>query len=152
MLSCQHWRLVSPYVRSMMSRSLAIPSQWREVQHSNCQEYNEIAVGGCCRNEKLQQYLENDRRVLRFQTFWDENGKYGSRKFPGQTFALLFLAGFANIPCVGSQSSRNHFSCNRGCDLSGNCNDQKDTPCPLSGFHQARNEAAKVLHFALLFG
>lgn len=46
-------------------------------------EYNEIAVGGCCRNEKLQQYLENDRRVLRFHTFWDESGKYGSRKFPG---------------------------------------------------------------------
>ena len=25
--------------------------------------YNEIAVGGCCRNEKLQQYLENDRKA-----------------------------------------------------------------------------------------
>ena len=42
--------------------------------------YNEIAVGGCCRNEKLQQYLENDRKVLRFNTFWDDHTKYGSRK------------------------------------------------------------------------
>lgn len=53
----------------------------RRAKLQEAKEYNEIAVGGCCRNEKLQQYLENDRRVLRFQTFWDENGKYGSRKY-----------------------------------------------------------------------
>jgi len=53
----------------------------RRAVLQEAKEYNEIAVGGCCRNEKLQQYLENDRRVLRFHTFWDESGKYGSRKY-----------------------------------------------------------------------
>lgn len=115
MLTCQHWRVLSPYdVRSMMSpisHSVAVvggPAHrpkhcllflqlvWFTVKaqekqgRAPRQEYNEIAVGGCCRNEKLQQYLENDRRVLRFQTFWDENGKYGSRKFPGQIFAPVY--------------------------------------------------------------
>ncbi|CAK9046383.1 unnamed protein product [Durusdinium trenchii] len=53
----------------------------RRAVLQEAKEYNEIAVGGCCRNEKLQQYLENDRKVLRFHTFWDESGKYGSRKY-----------------------------------------------------------------------
>ena len=29
----------------------------------------------------FKRYLENDRKVLRFYTFWDESGKYGSRKY-----------------------------------------------------------------------
>jgi len=53
----------------------------RRAALQEAKAYNEIAVGGCCRNEKLQQYLENDRRVLRFNTFWDDHTKYGSRKY-----------------------------------------------------------------------
>mmetsp|Transcript_51051 Transcript_51051/g.118951 ORF Transcript_51051/g.118951 Transcript_51051/m.118951 type:complete len:628 (-) Transcript_51051:76-1959(-) len=53
----------------------------RRAALTEAKEYNEIAVGGCCRNEKLQQYLENDRKVLRFNTFWDDHTKYGSRKY-----------------------------------------------------------------------
>ena len=55
-------------------------AQTQALVASASEAYNEIAVGGCCRNEKLQQYLENDRRVLRFNTFWDDHTKYGSRK------------------------------------------------------------------------
>eukprot|EP00439_Symbiodinium_sp_Y106_P035829 s977_g4.t1 len=53
----------------------------RRAALQEAKAYNEIAVGGCCRNEKLQQYLENDRKVLRFNTFWDDHTKYGSRKY-----------------------------------------------------------------------
>eukprot|EP00933_Yihiella_yeosuensis_P029647 TRINITY_DN2328_c0_g2_i1.p1 TRINITY_DN2328_c0_g2~~TRINITY_DN2328_c0_g2_i1.p1 ORF type:complete len:651 (-),score=127.88 TRINITY_DN2328_c0_g2_i1:342-2294(-) len=42
-------------------------------------EYNNMALGGNRRNEKLQQYLENDRKVLRFYCYWDDNTKYGAR-------------------------------------------------------------------------
>ncbi|CAE7679304.1 efhc2 [Symbiodinium sp. CCMP2456] len=53
----------------------------RRAALQEAKAYNESAVGGCCRNEKLQQYLENDRKVLRFNTFWDDHTKYGSRKY-----------------------------------------------------------------------
>merc|ERR1712072_205272 len=34
-------------------------------------EYTELMLGGNRKNAKLQQYLANDRKVLRFQCFWD---------------------------------------------------------------------------------
>eukprot|EP00931_Biecheleriopsis_adriatica_P081804 TRINITY_DN5513_c0_g1_i4.p1 TRINITY_DN5513_c0_g1~~TRINITY_DN5513_c0_g1_i4.p1 ORF type:complete len:629 (-),score=137.74 TRINITY_DN5513_c0_g1_i4:75-1961(-) len=44
-------------------------------------EYSHISLGGNRRNTKLQQYLENDRKVLRFQCYWDDMSKYGVRKY-----------------------------------------------------------------------
>lgn len=44
-------------------------------------EYNNIALGGNRRNEKLQQYLDNDRKVLRFQCYWDDASRYGARMY-----------------------------------------------------------------------
>lgn len=44
-------------------------------------EYVELAIGGSRKNRKLQQYLENDRKVLRFQAFWDDQTHYGLRNY-----------------------------------------------------------------------
>jgi hypothetical protein len=44
-------------------------------------EYSELALGGSRRNAKLQQYLENDRKVLLFRCFWDDPTRYGSRMY-----------------------------------------------------------------------
>lgn len=44
-------------------------------------EYNELANGGARKNANLQQYLENDRRVLCFKCFWDDPTRYGSRMY-----------------------------------------------------------------------
>eukprot|EP00448_Togula_jolla_P000404 CAMPEP_0170614838 /NCGR_PEP_ID=MMETSP0224-20130122/25017_1 /TAXON_ID=285029 /ORGANISM="Togula jolla, Strain CCCM 725" /LENGTH=521 /DNA_ID=CAMNT_0010940529 /DNA_START=115 /DNA_END=1680 /DNA_ORIENTATION=+ len=44
-------------------------------------EYAEVALGGNRRNTKLQQYLESDRKVLRFQCYWDDPTRYGSRMY-----------------------------------------------------------------------
>jgi len=44
-------------------------------------EYSELALGGSRRNEKLQQYLENDGKVLLFRAYWDDPSRYGSRMY-----------------------------------------------------------------------
>lgn len=103
-------------------------------------EYNEIAVGGCCRNEKLQQYLENDRRVLRFHTFWDESGKYGSRKFPGLDCVAVDVLPSKKLWVLDPES----------------LNRTKDIHKSLVFMHffepQQQSASGQVLHLALLFG
>lgn len=44
-------------------------------------EYSKLSAGGNRKNEKLQQYLENDRKVLCFKAFWDDTTKYGARMY-----------------------------------------------------------------------
>lgn len=44
-------------------------------------QYNELTLGGSRRNAKLEQYLENDRKVLRFKCYWDDSTAYGSRMY-----------------------------------------------------------------------
>jgi hypothetical protein len=44
-------------------------------------EYNELVHGGNRKNAKLQQYLENDRKVLCFKCYWDDPTRYGSRMY-----------------------------------------------------------------------
>merc|ERR1719428_2558557 len=51
----------------------------REIMEGK--EYNELALGGNRKNAKLQQYLENDRRVLCFKCYWDDPTRYGSRLY-----------------------------------------------------------------------
>jgi len=50
-------------------------------------EYTELMLGGNRKNAKLQQYLANDRKVLRFHCFWDDHTRYGSRQY----FVLHFF-------------------------------------------------------------
>lgn len=104
-------------------------------------EYNEIAVGGCCRNEKLQQYLENDRRVLRFHTFWDESGKYGSRKFPGLDCVAVDVLPSKKLwvldplTWIAQKISTSHWFL-----------------CSFFLEPQPQSASGQVLHLALLFG
>jgi len=44
-------------------------------------QYSELALGGSRRNEKLQQYLENDGKVLLFKCYWNDPTRYGSRMY-----------------------------------------------------------------------
>jgi len=45
------------------------------------QEYTELKLGGNRKNGRLQQFLENDRKVLRFYSYWDDPTRYGSRQY-----------------------------------------------------------------------
>lgn len=51
----------------------------REVAESRI--YTELRVGGARKNEKLQQFMENDRRVLCFKCYWDDSTRYGMRLY-----------------------------------------------------------------------
>jgi hypothetical protein len=44
-------------------------------------EYTELMLGGNRKNAKLQQYLANDRKVLRFNCYWDDHTRYGTRQY-----------------------------------------------------------------------
>merc|ERR1719159_1131410 len=44
-------------------------------------EYNELRMGGSRKNHKLEQFLSNDRKVLRFYAYWDDPTRYGARQY-----------------------------------------------------------------------
>lgn len=48
---------------------------------SEIREYTELAMGGSRKNGKLQQYLENDRKVLAFKCYYDDPTPYGARMY-----------------------------------------------------------------------
>merc|ERR1719352_1743693 len=51
-------------------------------------EYTDLAHGGSRRNEKLRQYLENDRKVLFFKCYWDDPTRYGTRNYYSLNYYL----------------------------------------------------------------
>jgi len=53
----------------------------RKALMAESKKYSNIALGGNRKNEKLQQYLENDRKVLRFQCYWADQTKYGAYNY-----------------------------------------------------------------------
>lgn len=44
-------------------------------------EFIKLAFGGGRRNQKLDQYLEHDKKVLCFWCYWDDPTRYGSRMY-----------------------------------------------------------------------
>jgi hypothetical protein len=44
-------------------------------------EFNELRMGGARKNKKMEQFLVNDRKVLRFYAYWDDTTRYGSRQY-----------------------------------------------------------------------
>lgn len=53
----------------------------RSKELAEMKQYNELTLGGSRRNAKLEQYLENDRKVLRFKCYWDDPTAYGARMY-----------------------------------------------------------------------
>jgi hypothetical protein len=51
----------------------------RDVMESK--EYNELRMGGSRKNHKMEQFLQNDRKVLRFYAYWDDPTRYGARQY-----------------------------------------------------------------------
>ncbi|KAF4705818.1 EF-hand domain (C-terminal) containing, partial [Perkinsus olseni] len=51
--------------------------------------YNEMILGGGRTNPKMKQYLENDRKVLRFYAYWDDKTRYGTRQYYTIHFFLV---------------------------------------------------------------
>jgi hypothetical protein len=60
-------------------RSPKSASRNREIHDSK--EYTELSLGGNRKNIRLQQYLENDRKVLCFKCYWDDATRYGARMY-----------------------------------------------------------------------
>lgn len=50
--------------------------------------YNEKMIGGGNPNAKLEQFLRNDKKVLRFYCYWDDHSRYGTRMFSAMHFFL----------------------------------------------------------------
>ena len=44
-------------------------------------EYNEVKAGGSRVDRQFKQYIENDRKVLNFDAYWDDPTRYGQRLF-----------------------------------------------------------------------
>jgi len=65
---------------SQVGTSIA-PRSSRSQGVAEAQEYNEIYAGGSRKNQKLEQYLLNDRKVLKFKCFWDDPTRYGARMY-----------------------------------------------------------------------
>lgn len=51
-------------------------------------EYNELKLGGSRSNSGLEQFLKNDRKVLRFYSYWDDHTRYGARQYQVVHFFL----------------------------------------------------------------
>merc|ERR1711879_656203 len=67
---------------------MGLCSQPRVISNVTCRreiaegkQYTELANGGARKNVKLQQNLENDRKVLSFKGYWDDPTRYGSRNY-----------------------------------------------------------------------
>lgn len=60
-------------------------------------EYTELALGGARKNVKIQQFLANDRKVLRFNVFWDDPTRYGSRQY----FTLHYFLSDDTVEILG---------------------------------------------------
>eukprot|EP00405_Crypthecodinium_cohnii_P046979 CAMPEP_0206580294 /NCGR_PEP_ID=MMETSP0325_2-20121206/33063_1 /ASSEMBLY_ACC=CAM_ASM_000347 /TAXON_ID=2866 /ORGANISM="Crypthecodinium cohnii, Strain Seligo" /LENGTH=622 /DNA_ID=CAMNT_0054086277 /DNA_START=356 /DNA_END=2221 /DNA_ORIENTATION=+ len=67
--------------RATQLQELDLQSQPTSRDILEGKEYNELAVGGNRKNAKLQQYIENDRKVLCFKVFWDDDTHYGTRMY-----------------------------------------------------------------------
>ncbi|CEL92256.1 unnamed protein product [Vitrella brassicaformis CCMP3155] len=62
--------------RSTLGAKKLIPKEVAEQK-----EYTEVMLGGARKNLRLQQFLDNDRRVLRFYCYWDDLARYGARVY-----------------------------------------------------------------------
>lgn len=62
------------------------PRRRRDIAEGK--EYQEIYLGGNRKNAKLEQFLENDRKVLSFKCFWDDPTRYGARLYYNVHFYL----------------------------------------------------------------
>jgi len=71
---------VDPFRQSQLNEAQE-PHASRSREIAEGKEYNELALGGSRRNAKLQQYLENDRKVLSFKCYWDDPTRYGARMY-----------------------------------------------------------------------
>jgi hypothetical protein len=60
-------------------------------------EYTELSLGGARKNAKIQQFLANDRKVLRFKVFWDDPTRYGSRQY----FVLHYFLSDDTVEILG---------------------------------------------------
>jgi hypothetical protein len=64
------------YKRETSKQNAGIP-----VEVMESKEYTELKLGGSRKNHKLQQFLQNDRKVLRFYAYWDDTTRYGARQY-----------------------------------------------------------------------
>lgn len=62
---------------------LGVPRNVREGK-----KYNECKLGGPRGNDALEQFLKNDRKVLRFYCYWDDHTRYGTRQYQCITYYL----------------------------------------------------------------
>merc|ERR1719453_499901 len=63
-------------------------------------EFTELKLGGGRSNKGLQQFLCNDRKVLRFYAYWDDTTRYGSRQY----FRIHYYLGDDTVEILNAYS------------------------------------------------
>eukprot|EP00397_Hematodinium_sp_SG-2012_P009519 GEMP01009606.1.p1 GENE.GEMP01009606.1~~GEMP01009606.1.p1 ORF type:complete len:653 (-),score=130.91 GEMP01009606.1:1271-3229(-) len=63
-------------------------------------EFTDLMLGGNRKNIKLQQYLANDRKVLKFDSYWDDDSLYGARNF----YAIHYFLADDTLEIIERQS------------------------------------------------
>jgi len=61
---------------TLTPREKILPAEVKESK-----EYTELKLGGSRKNHGLDQFLANDRKVLRFYAYWDDPTRYGVRMY-----------------------------------------------------------------------
>mmetsp|Transcript_1341 Transcript_1341/g.2931 ORF Transcript_1341/g.2931 Transcript_1341/m.2931 type:complete len:633 (-) Transcript_1341:206-2104(-) len=83
----------------------AVPKEVMDVK-----EYTELKLGGARKNDGLEQFVENDRHVLRFYAYWDDQTRYGTRTF----FAVHYFLSDDTVEineCHTRNSGRDPYPC-----------------------------------------
>merc|ERR1719321_2190727 len=70
------WTEQSDLRKKHMLGEFGIPRNVMEGKY-----YNELQLGGPRGNSALEQFLKNDRKVLRFYSYWDDHTRYGMRQY-----------------------------------------------------------------------
>mmetsp|Transcript_31178 Transcript_31178/g.72663 ORF Transcript_31178/g.72663 Transcript_31178/m.72663 type:complete len:626 (+) Transcript_31178:102-1979(+) len=68
-------------VEQSMAGPAGVPLRTMTRDMKESKEFIDLFLGGGRKNNKLQQFLENDRKVLSFKCYWDDTTHYGERLY-----------------------------------------------------------------------
>jgi len=73
--------LDSFYEDQVARKAHAVSNTGMPAEVMESKEYTELKLGGSRKNARLEQFMANDRKVLRFYAYWDDKTRYGSRLY-----------------------------------------------------------------------
>jgi len=71
-----YWAVEEDLKQKRLHGEFGVPRNVMEGKY-----YNELQLGGARGNQGLEQFMKNDRRVLRFYSYWNDHTRYGQRQY-----------------------------------------------------------------------